>query len=721
VPGPSVSTTPQEQTPALNPKLTMILTAVILAAILITGAVAVWRYAGAERERDLYEWQLRLGLVADSRAAAVEDWLTNQRDVVEGLAQNTSLRLYVAALTSGITADSKTAAPNAGEAGYAAEYLATLLKATAYRSGFEAPDPDATLPANTPRNRAAGLAIIDASGKLLAGTTDMPALDDGLLSAMRTARGEAASLRDVYAGPGGAATIGFLAAIYGVQTDPGSAMPIGYVVGIRRLAPDLWTRLAQPGDVTKSGQTYLVRRSGPRIEFLSPLADGTAPLTKSVAADTPDLAEGFAIASPGGFGRARNYAGDAVLVTGRAIRGAPWTLVRTVAAAEALGAIEARRWRLLIGLTLLVAAVGLGFLLVWRHAVSVRMAHTAAENRRLADLHTHLAAFLKLVTDSQPTAIAVVNADNQYRFANARAAEDAGVAAADLDGKTLAAVLGPARAEPLVKLNRAVIETGETESGVFEWPGETGARHVKYDHIRVALEPGETSAGAGLGVLMIHEDITGLVAERERRERSLRALVSSLIMIIDKRDPYSAEHSIRVSSIAGLVAGEMGLSRVDIDTAQLAAALINVGKIFIPRDLLTKSGPLSEAELGLVRDNILASAELLSDVEFDGPVVETIRQVQAHWDGTGKPEGLAGEDILITARIVAVANAFVGMISPRAYRHALSLDSAVAALMDKANIIYDRRPVVALAHILDNRGGRELWARFGDALSQTGK
>ena len=98
------------------------------------------------------------------------------------------------------------------------------------------------------------------------------------------------SLIDVFAGPENQASLGFAAAIYGVQADPGSAMPIGYVVGIRRLAPDLWTRLSQPGDVAKTGQTYLVRRSGASIEFLSPLADGAAPLSRMVAADTPGLA-----------------------------------------------------------------------------------------------------------------------------------------------------------------------------------------------------------------------------------------------------------------------------------------------------------------------------------------------------------------------------------------------------------------------------------------------
>ncbi len=676
----------------------------VVAAVFLTGLAAVWRYADAARERDLYEWQLRLGLVADSRAAAVEDWLQSQRDVIAGLAENTSLRLYVTTLTAG---DAKSAAPD-----YASEYLGTLLKATASRSGFDVPAPDTSLPANTPRPHAAGLAILDASGKTLVETAGMPMLTDAMRAALASTRGDDVALSPVFSGADGAASVGFIAAIYGVQADP-DAKPVGYVAGIRRLAPGLWQRLVQPGDVTRTGDTYLVRRSGAEIEFLSPLKTGGEPLTRSVPADMPHLAEAYAVSSPGGFARARNFEGTEVLVTGRKIEGAPWTLVRTVGADEALGAIEARRWQFLVAVGFLGLAVALAFLLLWRHAVSVRLARVAAENRRLADLHAHLGSFLTLVTDSQPTVISVVDGTGHYRFANAKAAAEAGVPAADMQGKTLAAVLGPARAEPLAALNAKVLESGETVSGVFEWTDGDSARHIKYDHIPVPLAPEDGAAG-GPGVLMIHEDVTDLVQQRLRREKSLRALVSALLLIIDKRDPYSAEHSIRVSSVAGLIARGMGLSRVDIETAQLAAALSNVGKIFTPRAILTKSGPLTDEELALVRDNMLASAELLADVDFDGPVVETIRQMQAHWDGTGRPEGLRAEDILVTARVVAVANAFVGMVSPRAYRNAMPLDSAVAVLLDKANIIFDRRPVVALTHILDNQGGRELWARFGD-------
>jgi len=110
-----------------------------------------------------------------------------------------------------------------------------------------------------------------------------------------------------------------------------------------------------------------------------------------------------------------------------------------------------------------------------------------------------------------------------------------------------------------------------------------------------------------------------------------------------------------------------------------------------------------------------ASAELLEGIEFDGPVVETLRQSQAHWDGSGVPPGLAGEDILVTARVVAVANAFVGMVSPRAHREALGIDRAVQTLLGEAGRAYERGVVAALVNYLDNRGGRAQWTDIPSA------
>jgi HD-GYP domain-containing protein (c-di-GMP phosphodiesterase class II) len=106
---------------------------------------------------------------------------------------------------------------------------------------------------------------------------------------------------------------------------------------------------------------------------------------------------------------------------------------------------------------------------------------------------------------------------------------------------------------------------------------------------------------------------------------------------------------------------------------------------------------------------MLASADLLASVEFEGPVVETIRQSLARWDGSGLPPGLAGEQILPSARVVALANAAVGMLSPRAHRSALGLDAVIAAVQGEVDRGFDRRAVAAFVHYLDNRGGRRDW------------
>ena len=106
---------------------------------------------------------------------------------------------------------------------------------------------------------------------------------------------------------------------------------------------------------------------------------------------------------------------------------------------------------------------------------------------------------------------------------------------------------------------------------------------------------------------------------------------------------------------------------------------------------------------------------MLEEVEFDGPVVATLRQLQERWDGSGGPAGLAGENILITARVVAVANAFVAMVSDRAFRAGIGLDDAASRLMGEAGRAFDRRAIAALVNHLDNRGGRSEWAGFHSA------
>lgn len=685
----------------INPNVAVAAGVLLLCAVL--SMVAVHRFVKAEGERDLQQWQVRLGIVAASRAQAVREWRDRQFETLSGLADNLSLQIYLTEFSlsggqSGAVTDQSAQA----------EYLGNLLIVTADQFGFSAPLQGADVQANVKRVGVAGLALLDRKGDILVTTPGTPAFDERIKAFVRGTKLGARGALDLYLGPTGQVTMAFLQPIFAVQGENRPADQVGAILGIRLVGADLFDRLAQPGEALHSGQSYLVRKNSGTVEYISPLRDGTPPLQRSMALDTSRLAAAELLGRVGGFGVFANYQGAEVLATSRGIQGVPWTLIRSVDRAEALAVSDRRQLTLLVGLWLVIAVVTAIILAVWRHGSSVRVTAAAAELRQSnAQLQT-VSDFLRVVTNSQPTAIAAVDRQGEVIFANTKTGEETGIAANELVGKSLVSVMGADRAEALQRANEQVIEKGQP---LTEWRTEnnrTGRRVVKSDHIPLRSEGKEVS-----GILMILEDITDLVEERERRGRILRELVQTCVAVIDRRDPFSAHHSARVAEVAGAIARCMHMDEAAVETCDIAGALMNLGKVTVPRRLLTKTEILTDTELAMVRESILTSAELIKGVEFDGPVADTIRQIQERWDGKGQPDNLAQENILPTARVVAVANAFVGMVSARAYRQGMSFDEAAKALMSSTGTAYDRRPVSALLHYLDIEGGRQRWAHFG--------
>jgi HD-GYP domain-containing protein (c-di-GMP phosphodiesterase class II) len=142
----------------------------------------------------------------------------------------------------------------------------------------------------------------------------------------------------------------------------------------------------------------------------------------------------------------------------------------------------------------------------------------------------------------------------------------------------------------------------------------------------------------------------------------------------------------------------------------MAGRLMNLGKILVPASILTRAGPLSPAEIEQLHESLLEATRFLDGIEFDGPVIETLRQCQEHWDGSGRPKHLKRREIIPTARVLAVANAFVGLLSPRSYRAALTLDEATKILLRETGSRFDPAAVAALVNHLENKGGRADWA-----------
>lgn len=688
--------------------LRMIFTGLAITVAAAIGVLAVFQFTENERERELKRWQLRMGIVADSRLADIESWIATQFKELTDVAENESVQLYMSILDE------------AGSGGEQAEatYLRNLVTVVAERAGFRPNVAAAAVRANVEHTGTAGVALFDKAGDAIAASPAMPAMNGALAAFVQSAPKGKATISDIFAGSDGAPAIAFLVPVFGLQEDQSPDAQIGAVVGVKEVTRELYPLLKQPGSIDETAETLLVNHNGASIEYLSPLNDGTAPLKLRLAADTPELAAQFALRTPNGFARKKDYSDIEVLVTARAVPQVSWSLLYKVDVAEALAESEARLQQLLVAFLLIIVLVLIGMAALWYYGTSRRAKEAAGRFEQLAKRFGDQRDFMHLVTDSQPNSIVIYDAQGCYRWFNSVALALSGLDREALYGKSVASVIGPVEGRRIVNWVQTCLEKHEpmshTHTIVHDGDSAGGERVYSSDLIPLPVTDSESG-----GVLVVSQDITDSVSERMRRERIMRQLVSTLVSVVDRRDPFSANHSVRVGAVSRAIASEMELDAELGEAAEIAGNLMNLGKIAVPEQVLTKAEALSETEIQLIRDSILASADLVSDIEFDGPIAETIRQLQENFDGTGMPGGLAGEEILLTARVVSVANAFVAMVSARAYRPGMDFDRAINILLEESGKAFDRRAVSALVNYLENRGGRAEWMSFGAPSTNT--
>jgi len=676
----------------------------VLVLIGLIGMYLVSLFVDQEREQAKTEWRIRMGIVADSRAADINDWFDQQFGELFGVAQNQSVQVYIQQIAQ-LAGDQSQADQVEG----LKEYLRNILTVTAERTRFSVKVPT-NADVNQTQPALGGLIIIDEKGNVLAASPNSPAYEGDLKAFVSALPQGQKAVSDLTLNSVGVPSLTFVAPILAAQSEGAQTVEVGRVIGVKEVAGELYPRLVQPGETTKSGRSVLVELKDSKITYLSPIADPkqpVEPLKLQLGIDVADLDTGFGAQNQGEFSTdKKNYQGTPVLAISRALASEPWTLVYTVNYDEALGAAEGRFRTLTAVLWLVVGLIAVVIAAVWYYGSSRRASQAAFQFSQMAQRFEEQKNLLQLVTDSQPTSIYILDKEDRYRFANRQAAKDAGIPASEMLSKPIANVLGPAAAKRVVRLAHQAMEENRqvSEFGPVEMGG-------KQRMVQSEVIPLKGTAGGTSGVLTVEDDITDFVNERERRARNLNQLVKTLVDVVDKRDPFAAQHSARVAQVARAVAKEMNLADVDIETAEIAGNLLNLGKILIPESVLAKTEGLTDEERGMIRNSIMTSADLIKGIEFDGPVVETLQQAQANFDGTGNPP-LKGDEIVVTARIIAVANAFIGMISDRAFRQALSIDQAIEALLKGVGKAFDRRVVAALINYLDNHGGR-------DALSGT--
>ena len=211
------------------------------------------------------------------------------------------------------------------------------------------------------------------------------------------------------------------------------------------------------------------------------------------------------------------------------------------------------------------------------------------------------------------------------------------------------------------------------------------------------------------------ENLQQEITERKQAEEKLQqtlenlrkafiASVQLMVSAVEARDPYTAGHQIRSTNLARAIATEMGLPREKIEGLRMAGSIHDIGKLSIPAEILSKPTRLTNIEFSLIKEHSVKGYEMLKGVESPWPLAEIVYQHHERMDGSGYPRNLKGDEILMEARILAVADVVESMASHRPYRPAIGVEAALEEIERNKGILYDDAVADACLRLFREKG-----------------
>ena len=666
----------------------------VILVILFTslGLWAIFRLKDLEKNRDLANWQIILGVMADSRANAVNRWIDQQFAVLHQLAGNGSLQFYVQQII---------APPNPGQQPDIGQitYIRNLVSATAKRHNFsEKEQNQPQIKANLAFTANNSLTIFAQDQSIIAATPGVSKPDSRLSAEIeKVLKNGKPAIYDLFLNNNNHPVTGFLMPIFALHKDKSAQQAIGVIYGVKDASQHLFRLLESNSNSTKTDETMLVEKKGEQIIYLSPLADNTPALKKILAANVENLAAAQALRSPGFFGELPDYSGTSVLFTSRRLSGVDWLLIEKINVNEAL-AESGRHQKFLLSSMLLALLLTITFMAAaWWHGSSLRERQALDELKiksRELEAQTNL---LNAVNDNITDFILLFDHNFHLIFTNSTFAAHLSASPEDLTGKNLTSIMGPQSAKIIEKLSEKTFK--QQQPVTRELKLEINERKSIFSTVII---PFTLHGDNEKSILITLHDITRLQAERQEKQRLTEQLVNALMRAIDLHDPFSAGHSAKTAEVAEAIGKAMKLDEKSLATISIAANLCNLGKLSIPANILTKTEKLTPEEQKIIQQEGLSAGDILKEIDFNGPVLATIAQKHEFLDGSGYPAGLKDSEIILPARILAAANSFVAMISPRAYRNKLTVQEAMTQLLQNSGIKYDRQVIAALFHVIEN-------------------
>jgi PAS domain S-box-containing protein len=337
--------------------------------------------------------------------------------------------------------------------------------------------------------------------------------------------------------------------------------------------------------------------------------------------------------------------------------------------------------------------------------IAISMAADITERQRAEQaLRESEERFRALVEQSLAGIYIVDNA--RLIYANPRTAEIFGYTPEEIVDKPVHDLVAPEDRE-LVRANVARRISGEINSLQYAFRGLRKDGSV----VNLGVHGSRAIIKDRPVVIGVMQDITDkLRTEAQirdyvvRLERSIMGTVDAVSRMVEMRDPYTSGHERRVGQLAAAIAKEMGFSDDSAHGLEITGYVHDIGKITVPAEILSKPGKLSAIEFEMVKTHAEQGYEILKDVDFPWPVAEIVRQHHERLDGSGYPRGLKGDEILLEARILAVADVVESMATHRPYRPSLGIVPALEEIEKNGGRLYDPRVAETCLRLFREKG-----------------
>jgi response regulator RpfG family c-di-GMP phosphodiesterase len=258
---------------------------------------------------------------------------------------------------------------------------------------------------------------------------------------------------------------------------------------------------------------------------------------------------------------------------------------------------------------------------------------------------------------------------------------------------------------PLIVKGKAVgfLTIDHREPGIYDEESADMAQAFG-SQVAIAIENARLQKEAQRGLTERKQAEEKLQHTLAKLRKALGGIIQAMALTVEARDPYTAGHQRRVSNLARAIGEEMGVSEEQIDGIRMAGAIHDIGKISVPAEILSKPGRLNDLEYSMIKTHPEIAYDILKTIEFPWRVAEIVLQHHERMNGSGYPQGLSGEDILLEARILGVADVVEAMASHRPYRSALGIDRALKEISQNKGILYDSEVVDACLNLFAEKG-----------------